>query len=62
MLAHRIYLGGIDGGALERIMETIRTENRSDALNWYALEQATVPRDDHPRNPGHKWTEIEGDE
>lgn len=62
MKAHRIYLGPVEGEALERIMEAVRAECRYDTLTWYALEAAQIPVNDHPRNPGHKWTEIEGDE
>lgn len=62
MIAHRLYFGEIDDGALGRIMESVRAECRQDTLAWFALESAQIPADDHPRNPGHKWTEIVGDE
>ncbi len=60
--AHRLYLGDVEPAALERIMDAVRAEHRSDALHWYSLERARIPGSDHPRNPGHRWTEISGDE
>jgi hypothetical protein len=48
--AHRVYFGDIAPDALERIMEAVRAECRSDTLRWYALERANVGNGDHPRN------------
>lgn len=60
--AHRIYLGLVQDAALERIMDVVRAEHRSNDLEWYSLDSANVPERDHPRNPGHRWTELAADE
>ncbi len=60
--AHRLYLGDVTPDALGRIMDAVRAEHRSDDLAWYSLDRASIPERDHPRNPGHRWTEIAGDE
>jgi hypothetical protein len=58
---NRIYLGELSPAAMARIMGVIREEYRSDSLSWYTVEEARVGRNDHPRNPGHHWQEIETD-
>lgn len=62
MIATRIHLGDITDDALERILATIRAEQRRDTLSWYRVEEASVGRDDHPCNPSHNWTIVESAE
>lgn len=60
--SYRLYFGAITQDALERIMKNVRAECDSDELAWYVLDSTQVGAGDHPRNPGHKWVEVEGAE
>jgi hypothetical protein len=64
MKHYRLFLGNVDEAGLERIMETVRSEYRSDTVAWYTLERDHEKDGEEydPLEPNYNWTEIEGDE
>lgn len=55
MIGTRIYLGEVGGEALERIIDAVRGEYRSDDLEWYVVEQCATGR-------GDRWYEVEAND